>query len=1205
MTPLAIMRRVVAAHAGAFLMGGLLLVLTNLFGLAIPRAIGHAIDQLQAGAPQAELERLALLIGALALYVSVVRTGSRLFILGAARRINCELKTEVFDAMLRLDRGYHHREGSGELIARIAHDVRAVRSLCGPALLHGMNVIILYAIALGILISLDAWLTAMALLPLPFLVVAIRLCSRSVLLNSRAAQAALASLTARVQEAIGGLLVLRSYAAEPHEAQRFDAVSEDYRDANLGVARARALMAPLLALGSGLGTLAVIYVGGGRVADGAMTLGELVAFLAYIGQLAWPTFATGWVINIVMRSRPALERVATLLSEEPAVSDALDAAALEATRGDLEIRDLTWRYPGAEQPALRDVDLTLPAGATVALVGRVGSGKSTLLALLARLFPVPDGHVFFDGRDVNAVKVSDLRRAVVQVPQDAFLFSRPIDENIAFGEPEAGGESVRGAARQARIDREIEGFVDGYKTWVGERGVTLSGGQRQRTTMARALLTQPAVLILDDATASLDASTEQEILDELFGLRQGRTTVLVTHRTSAARRCDRIVVLDQGRVEAVGTPAQVLASSPTFRAMAEQEKLRGELAAMRQEDAADRAPAAPDPTSGPGRAAASDAPDKPVSDPTREKASTGALLDRQMLGRLWGLAREHKTLVAITLLLIPIAAAAKLGPPLVIKAAIDDLAVGSRASLALYAGIYLGLIAVVFSTGAVQGYLMQLTGQRVTYLLRQRLFAHVLSLRARFFDRTPVGRVLTRITSDTVALGELFSSGVISIAADALLLVGIVGAMVYLSPALAGWGLALVPLLAAAAWWLHVRLGRAFRAARSRISAVNAYLAEALSGIAVIQLFRQEKRVSGEFDDLARHELEAELDSVRWDSMQSAMVEVSGSLSVAVLIWAGTGLVAGTAATIGVLVATIDYVRLFYTPIRDLAAKYTVLQSAGAGAEKVFALFDVDDVEPRPEQPAALPREQVQGELRFEGVGFAYGDGPPVLGGVDLNIAAGEQIGVVGPTGAGKSTLVKLLCGHYTPTEGRITLDGIPLDRLDPRDLRRAVGLVPQDVYLFGDTVRANLTLGRDDIDDARLTRALDAAEALDLVQALPDGLDTELAERATDLSAGQRQLLAFARVLAHDPPVLVLDEATSAIDHQTEDRIQRALDAVLAGRTAVVVAHRLSTLERVDRIVVVEAGRIIEAGTHAELLARRGVYYRLHRLQFGLAEVG
>ncbi len=574
------------------------------------------------------------------------------------------------------------------------------------------------------------------------------------------------------------------------------------------------------------------------------------------------------------------------------------------------------------------------------------------------------------------------------------------------------------------------------------------------------------------------------------------------------------------------------------------------------------------------------------------------LVDLGLLKRFWPFVRPHWRLLAVSLCLLPVLAGVQLVTPWLVKLVVDEhIAPGKLEGLGRLAGLYFGAVMLTFCAMAINHYVMQLTGQQVTFAIRTALFAKVQQLDAAYFDKTPTGRVITRLTGDVEAIGELFASGLVSILSDLLLLIGIVVVMLVLSWKLALVTFCLIPPLVLLAWWLRLRLGQAYREIRLRLSTLNSYLAEALSGIQIVHLFRQEQRCADEFGERSERLLSTELLSVRWDSTLSALVELASSLSVGVLIWYGGGLASQGALTFGVLVAFIQYTQKFYNPIKDLSAKYTVLQSALAAGEKVIDLLDEPVGITAPPDP--LPLQAPRGEICFEHVDFAYNSSEPVLRDVSFSVAPGERIGIVGPTGSGKTTLVKLLTRHYDATAGRILLDGTPIERFDPVELRRAIGLVPQDVYLFADTVTANIGLDNPKISIEAIRRAADVVEATAFIEALPNGFDTRLADRGGNLSVGQRQLLAFARALAHDPPVLVLDEATSAIDHETESIVQRGLERLLEGRTAILIAHRLATLRSVDRILVVHHGRIAESGTHEQLLAREGIYWRLHQLQF------
>ncbi|MCA9529239.1 MAG: ABC transporter ATP-binding protein [Myxococcales bacterium] len=605
-----------------------------------------------------------------------------------------------------------------------------------------------------------------------------------------------------------------------------------------------------------------------------------------------------------------------------------------------------------------------------------------------------------------------------------------------------------------------------------------------------------------------------------------------------------------------------------------------------------------------------------------DEASVADGRDASLLRRLWPYLRPHATLLSIALLSMPVAAAASLLQPLLIKDALDATLVEHSASaLGRVVWLFAGVLVFEFVARFVQTYLMQLAGQRTVVDLRRAVFAHIQRLRMSYFDRTPAGRVVTRVTNDVDSLSELFASGAVTAVADLLTLVGIVGFMLYLD-----WRLSLVALAALPPLVVFVnvlrRLAReAFRAIRVRLAQLNAYLAEQVQGIAVVQAFGREDDCAAEYREINAAYRDANLRSIRYDALLYSVVESVSVVCVALTLWYASvqaGAIthpAGAAAYVGTVVAFYEYIRMFFVPVRDLATKYTIIQSSLAASERIFMLLDTDEVEPAPrseslalahgEQAPARgqPASSARGgpSVTFEGVTFAYRPGHPVLHDVSFGIGQGQTVAVVGATGSGKTTLTALLLRLYEVAVGAIRLDGVDVRELDARALRGGVSVVPQDVFLFSGTVLDNLALGDPAPDRARVERALARVGALELVAAR-GGLDARVGERGADYSAGERQLLAFARALYRDAPLLILDEATANIDSETEARLQAAVTAVTEGRTSIVIAHRLSTIRHADRILVMHAGRLAEQGTHAELLALDGVYARLYRLQFGVA---
>jgi ATP-binding cassette subfamily B protein len=545
-------------YRGDFARGAALLVLTNALAMGIPWVLREAVRALETGTTLRTLGGYALAMAALALLQAWVRTASRLRILGASRRIAFDLRERFFSKLLVLPSSWYDTHRTGDVMSRAVNDVQLLQSLYGPGAMNVLNTAIVYAGALAVMLVLDPVLTAASLAMFPALYYVVNRLSRGVYARSIAVQEQLGNLSNRAQENLSGSAQVRIYAQEEREIAAFREASDEFRRRTMSLARRRGLMIAAIGVFSGCGTLLVLVIGGLRVIHGDIAFADFVAFNAYLGILAWPTVALGWIVNVFQRGVGALERLEEVLAKEPEIpAEADDGAA--ALRGDLEVRGLTFAYPGAAAPALRDVNLTIPQGARVALVGPVASGKSTLANLLARAYAAPVGTIRIGGVDVTTVPAARVRRSVGLVPQEAFLFSKALRENIALGRPEAPDAEIDRAVGLARLDADLPALPSGLDTVVGERGHTLSGGQRQRATIARAIVPGPGFYVLDDALSAVDADTERAILEGLREGLRGATLLLISHRVSTLATMDRILVLDGGRVVEDGTHDDLLA----------------------------------------------------------------------------------------------------------------------------------------------------------------------------------------------------------------------------------------------------------------------------------------------------------------------------------------------------------------------------------------------------------------------------------------------------------------------------------------------------------------------------------------------------------------------------------------------------------------------------------------------------------------------
>ena len=596
--------------------------------------------------------------------------------------------------------------------------------------------------------------------------------------------------------------------------------------------------------------------------------------------------------------------------------------------------------------------------------------------------------------------------------------------------------------------------------------------------------------------------------------------------------------------------------------------------------------------------------------------------DVGLLRRLWRYIRPHRRLLFVAMAMLPLASAFNLVQPYLIKLAIDEAIapVGRPPDLSLLGPIVSALMAALMLDRLAQFaqmLLMQLCGQRAMHDLRVAAHRHLMSLRCAFFDRTPVGKLMTRVTNDVESITEAFSMGLVSVIGDVITLIGILCVMLWMSPRLALVSLATVPLLLLTVELFRRQLRKTHRLIRRRLAQINATLQEHITGMNVVQIFGQQPRAMASFDEANRDHRDAYLDAIRYDASLFSLVEMMGSITIALVLWYGglRVLAHDSAMTLGLLVAFIEYVQKFFIPIRDMSAKYTVMQQSMAATERVFQLLDNDEAEPEgstteltetteevrgfgldhaPEPDSDSDPDSDPALVIFDDVSFQYTEGQPVLTGLSFKVERGESVAVVGATGAGKSTLVRLLSRLYEVKGGSVTLDGRDLREMPLHEIRRQVVVVNQDVFMFAGTVAENISLGAPDLTTEQIAAA---ARRVGLTRLLD--LDHEVLERGSNLSAGEQQLVAFARALARDPEVLVLDEATASVDPESEQIIQDGIAELTRQRTSIVIAHRLSTIEKVDRVLVLHHGRLEEQGPHEKLLKAGGLYARLYELQY------
>lgn len=1217
---------------------------------SLPGLTGTAVD-VATGAREGSVARIAWAMAGIAVAQFAFQVLRRWAAGNMATRSQHYVRVELLKTLHRLDGPGQDEIVTGQIVSRSITDLGQLFSVLALSPM-ALSRLVQFVLTVGVMAWVDLPLTVMALAFLPVIVWVANRSRTSFYAATWANQQSAADLTSHVEQTVSGVRVVKAFGREKHEVDVLDGLAKQLYAVKMRAAKLTARFQPALSQLPNLALVVTIVAGGLIALGGGMTVGGFVAFTAYLSSLTslMSMLANTYVtLQMGMSGVDRLDEVLQLAPERPDPADPRDVP--EGPVG-IAFNDVT--FITGDRTVLDHVDFTVVPGEQVAVVGPAGSGKSMAVQLAGAFYAPDSGHVALVAPDgelpYSELTHDSIRSKVTCVFDEAFLFSLSIRDNIAMG-TEATDAEIEHAARMACAHDFIAALPEGYSTVVGERGLTLSGGQRQRIALARALLSRPRVLILDDATSAIDAATEADILANLRDNLPSVTIIAVAHRQSTVEHTQRVIFMDHGTV-LIDAPLTPALSHPSYTAlMAPAEESIAGASAGPADTGAPAPPGAHEPSHDELWPDLGDtAPREHVLAPSagsgfgggvgggglgsrgggaRVVTATPELMERlehlppadeEPKGTIPAGLREMfasvKWLVAAVTGLLVVGVLADLSFPTLVRAAVDKgIQAGSPRTLWMVAAAALVVVLVAWGANAAMTVLSARSGERLLYGLRVRSYTHLQSLGMSYFESHLSGRIMTRMTTDIDTLSSFLQTGLAQAIVSVGTLIGVAAMLVATDGSLALIALYAVPVIALITVVFRHYSKRFHAAARAQISAVNGEFAELIGGIRISQMHRMESSAEAHF--------ESESDAYRRLRMRSQLLvatyfngmQLISQLMTAIIVGIGAGRIADGTLSVGVLVAFTMYLGQLYGPIQQLGQIFDSWQQATVSFDRIRELMEERTTVPdNGTSPGAA--DAARGALALNEVTFSYGARPtnpapnspanaptaeppstsqtasPVaLSGVTATFQPGETVALVGSTGAGKSTVVKLLARFYDPVAGTVTASGTDISAFPLPDWRRALAQVPQESYLFPGTVAENIAYGAPDATETDIEDAVRRIGALGIIAAIPGGFNHRIGERGRGLSSGQRQIIALARAEMLHPDVVLLDEATATLDPATERAVLDASAHTTSGRTSIIVAHRLATAARADRILVIDQGRIIEDGSHTDLLQQGGKY--------------